>query len=214
MTTKPLPTRTDLHLARRIWHFGTVLAMFAIYWFTPKPEALRLVVIVTVFLVSLDLSRLYIPSLNRLLIPIFKPVLRTHETKRPTAATFLLLGVTICIYIFSKPIMLLTLLMLAFADPLAAVVGTRYGKDKLIGSKSLQGCMAAFIACFFISMAYFYTLNLFTERLLLVSLLCGLIGTLSELIPIFNWDDNFTFPILCSSSLAGLFYIFGALNVF
>lgn len=214
MTTDVLPTRADLHLARRIWHFGAVLVMFALYWFMTKEDASKLALFVTLFLVGLDLSRLYLPHLNRLLIPLFKPVLRTHETHRPTAATFLLIGTTICIFIFSKPIMLLTLLMLALADPLAAVVGTRYGKDKLIGRKSLQGSIAAFIVCFFVSLIYFYTLHFFTDRLLLVSLLCGLIGALSELIPVFNWDDNFTFPILCSTSLAGLFYLFGAINVF
>ena len=48
-----------------------------------------------------------------------------------------------------------------------------------------------------------------TERLFLVSMVSGLIGAFSELIPIGKLDDNFSFPILTAILLYGTFILFG-----
>lgn len=202
---------TDFHWLRRIWHFSGVMAMVALYFFMDEKQALTLALAVSTTLIGLDLIRLFIPSLNKKLIVVFGPFLRAHETNHLTAATYMLIGVTFSVAFFPKPVALLSLLMLSFADPLAAVVGIKYGKDRLIGKKTLQGSLAALVACFLLSLAYFTYYQLFTDRLLLASLLAGVIGALSELIPVFKWDDNLTFPIISSSLLYGLFYIFGAL---
>lgn len=47
------------------------------------------------------------------------------------------------------------------------------------------------------------------DRILIVSILSGLIGAFAELIPIFKLDDNFTFPVVSSIGLWLLFYLFG-----
>lgn len=214
MTIQVLHQRTDLHLARRFWHFGGVFAMFSLYWFLSKNQAIKVALTMSVVLIGLDLLRLALPKLNQILVPLFKPVLREHETKNLTAATYLLIGVTIAIVLYSKTIVLLMLAMLSLADPIAAIVGTKIGKDRLIGGKTLQGSIAAFIVCTLVGLTFFVALNMFSDRLVLISLLCGLIGSLSELIPIAKLDDNLTFPILCSSALAGLFYLYGVPYVF
>ncbi len=50
-------------------------------------------------------------------------------------------------FIFPHDVTILTLLFLAFADPLASYFGIKYGKDKIFGHKSVQGSLAAFIIC-------------------------------------------------------------------
>lgn len=202
---------SDFHWLRRIWHFSGVMAMVTFYLFMNEKQALTLALSVSALLIGLDLVRLFIPALNRKLTLVFGPFMRAHETHNLTAATYMLIGVTFSVAFFPKSVVLLSLLMLSFADPLAAVVGIRYGKDRLIGKKTLQGSLAALVMCALLSLAYFSYYQLFTDRLLLASLLAGLIGALSELIPVFKWDDNLTFPIISSSLLYGLFYIFGAL---
>lgn len=108
--------------------------------------------------------------------------------------------------------MSLTLILLATADPLASYFGLRYGKDQLFGKKTLQGSLAAFFSSVIISAIFYFSRGLMVDRLLIVSLLSGLIAAVSELLPIGRLDDNLTFPILSSTCLLGVFYIFGGLT--
>lgn len=209
--TRTLPHRNDPHLARRLWHFTGVMTMFWLYMYLPREISLKIAFYGTGFLVTLDLLRLRYEYLNKRLTWLFAPFLRETERHKPTGSTFMLIGVTLIVYFFPKPVTLLSLLFFSLADPMAAYVGTRYGKDKLIGSKSLQGTMAAFVVCFVLTLIYCIALNVMTERLVIVAVVCGLIGAISELIPILNLDDNFIFPVLCAAQLTLAFKLFGGI---
>lgn len=206
-----LPHRNDLHLARKLWHFAGVITMFWLYWFCSRETSLKIAFYGTSFLVTLDLLRLRYAFLNKRLTWLFSPFLRESERHRPTGSTFMLIGVTIIVYFFPKPVTLLTLLLFSVADPMAAFIGTKFGKDKLVGSKSLQGTLAAFVVCFVLTLIYCIGLNLMMERLIIVAVICGLIGAVSELVPIGKLDDNFIFPVLCASLLTLAFKLFGGL---
>ena len=78
--------------------------------------------------------------------------------------------------------------------------------------KSVQGSLAAFIACFVLSLLYFSVINLMRERMFIVCLLGGLIGAFSELLPVGKLDYNFVFPVVSATLLTGLFYLFGGLS--
>ena len=94
--------------------------------------------------------------------------------------------------------------MLAIGDPICNIIGIKYGKNKLIGSKSFQGSIAGFIACTIVSAVYFKLMDIMTSKLILASLLSGFIGALAEVIPI-DIDDNFMIPVVSSILLWGLF---------
>jgi len=49
------------------------------------------------------------------------------------------------------------------------------------------------------------------ERLLMASLIAGLIGAVSELLPIGKLDDNFTFPVVSGTLLWMMFLLFGGI---
>lgn len=204
-----LKRRTDLHISRKLWHCLGVLAILAIYRAVSRPVALQLISVATIVFVTSDVVRLFFPPLNRQLTKLFRPFMRDHEQHALAGTTFLLIGVLIIIALFPKPIVMLALLFLAIADPLASFVGILYGRDKILGHKSLQGTGAAFVACSLIALIYFYAHGWMTDRIIIVSLLAGVIGAGSELIPIFKIDDNLTFPIVCSSLLHALFWVFG-----
>ena len=204
-----LKSRQDIHWARKIWHFAGVMTIAFVYHLVPLPWAIAMAWSLTALFVILDFWRLRSSTINSGLIWFFKPFMREEERQRLAGTTFLLLGSAIIITFCPPPVTELTLILLAVADPLASIVGLRFGQDKLVGNKSLQGTMAAFFACMFLSAFYFWQMNLMVERLVLVSILCGLIGAIAELIPIFKLDDNFTFPVLSGTSLWILFSIFG-----
>jgi dolichol kinase len=181
------------------------------YWFFTRETSLKIAFYGTASLVTLDLLRLRYQGLNRRLQWLFRPFLRETEKHRMTGTSFMVLGASLAIYFAPKPATLLMMQFFSLADPLAAYFGTLYGRDKLIGPKSLQGTMAAFLVCFVLTLIYCIALHLMMDRLIIVAVICGLIGAVSELIPIGALDDNFIFPVVCTSLLTLAFKLFGGI---
>lgn len=207
-----LKHRSDIHWARKIWHMGGVSMIAACYANLPEKTSLVLLSLAWLLFVPVDIMRLKNPALNDFLLSAFRPIMRRNEVDRLAGTSYLLTGITLVAFIFPPQIVLLTMFFLAFADPIASYWGIRFGKDKIFGEKSLQGSLAAFFVC---SVATFYFLTshwLLMDRLVIVSILGGVIGALAELIPIGKLDDNFTLPVLSASALWCLFTIFGAFS--
>ena len=201
--------KSDLHITRKLWHFLGVILIAAIYYRVSHSTAIQLMALAAALFTTLDLLRKQLPSLNQILVSIFSPVMREGERHKIAGTTYLLNGVLITMLIFPKSIIILSLLMLGTADPIASFAGIKYGRDKILGYKTLQGSLAAFVVSTVVAATYFFLTNTMTERLMIVSLLSGLVGTFSELIPIGKIDDNFTFPLLCATGLWGIYYLFG-----
>jgi diacylglycerol kinase (CTP) len=211
MDSYQLKRRSDLHLARKLWHIFGVLGMVVVHHQLTSNQALKLSGTVAAGFLITDLIRQHVPALNRFFMSTLGMFMREHERHRMAGTTYLLAGTFIIVWLFPREVVSLTLLFLAFADPLASYVGIRFGKDKLVGPKSLQGTVAAFATCTIISVVYLLANGLMTERIIMVSLLAGIIGALSELIPVGRLDDNLTFPILNGFGLWVIFYVFGGL---
>lgn len=205
----PLKTKSDLHLARKIWHFLGVMVVIYLYHTNTRADGLQIAFVITLLAIAVDSIRHSVSSVNKIVCQLMSPVMRERERDSMAGLTWLMIGVTTIVYLFSDDVVTLSLLFLAIGDPVASYVGLRLGKDKIIGNKTLQGSMAAFFVCFVISAVYFYFQNLMTDRLLIVSVIAGLVGAITELVPIFKLDDNLTYPVLSSSFLWVLFAVFG-----
>lgn len=204
-----LKKRSDIHYARKIWHMSAVFGMFLAYVYLPPALSLTLLVAAWCFFVPVDFLRQKYPALNDWALHAFKPIMRQSEAKNLAGTTYLITGVLLIVLIFSRPVVALTLLFLAFADPIASYFGILYGKDKIFGHKSIQGFMAAFFVCMILTLIFLLVHNYFTNRLIVVSLLAGLVGAFAELIPIGKLDDNLTLPLMSALGLSILFYFFG-----
>lgn len=209
MTEHHLKRRSDIHLARKIWHIFGISIIALIYYLSNRVMALQIATLVTVIFVLLDLVRQHWTTLNELLMSVFHPIMRVKEKDHMAGTSYLFIGVLLILYLVTdKNIVTLSLLFVAFGDPIASYVGIRHGKDKILGSKSLQGTIGAFVTCTLIFALYSYYHNLMTDRLVIVSLLAGLSGALAELLPIGKIDDNFTMPVISAIFLKLLFYFF------
>ena len=205
---RPLKKRSDLHVPRRLWHFGGVMLIAILFATLPRVTSLKWMAFGASLIIIGDITRLLFPKINHLALNIFHPFMRESERNNLTGTTYLLIGAGITIALFPPPVALLSLFFLAISDPLASYVGILYGKDKISKNKTVQGSFAAFVSCTVISMIYFYSFDIMTERLLIGGLIAGLIGAASELITIGKLDDNMTSPILSAFFLWGLFFIF------
>lgn len=208
--SQSLKQRSDLHLSRKLWHCAGICAMTAVYNLLGAQIAWLALLAVSAFIIPLDILRLRKPSLNRATLKVFGPLMRKHESNAISGMTYLYIGCMFLLLFENPHIVTLTLLFLAFGDPIASFFGIRYGKDRILGRKTLQGTMAAFCVCTVLSAIYYYSNNLMTERLLIVAPVSGLIGALAELLPIGKLDDNLTFPVASSCLIWVLFQVYGA----
>ena len=144
-------------------------------------------------------------------------LMRKKEIHTYNGVLWYILGLIFSFNFFSKDVTLISLFLLSWSDTAAATIGRKYGHltPKVARNKSLAGSIAAFtvgvITCW-VFYGYFVPAYSYvnkpgeiqwspeTSRLSLnmLSLLGGVVAALSEGIDLFNWDDNFTIPVLSS----------------
>lgn len=213
LTLSGFKNRSDLHIARKVWHVTGVFTMFLCWWFMPYWVSMTLLIIGWVLFVPADFIRQKNPEVNRTLSNLFRPIMRSNELNRLAGTSYLITGALIITILFNRYVVGLSLLFLAFADPIASYVGIKYGKDKIFGHKSVQGFVAAFCVCSILCFLFLFK-NQVQEHLLVVSLFAGMVGALAELIPIWKFDDNLTMPVLSCAGLSVLFYFFNYFQFF
>lgn len=204
--------RSDLHLARKFWHVITVFMMFLVYHYLPTFWSGVVLILACLIFVPFDFIRKKIPALNQMAMQVFGPIVRQNEVNGIAGTTYLLIGVLVVYLFFPRTIVLMTLLYLAFADPIASYVGIKYGKDKLFRNKSLQGSAAAFFVCAGLTYFVLHYKGIMLDRIFLISILGGVIGSAAEAIPVGKLDDNFSIPVFSAIGLWLLFFIFGGLS--
>jgi len=191
------------HLQRKVYHFMMGAVCFALYAFIlDRSQALWALGVVGGGFVILDLLRLSSPSMNALTLRLFGPIMRREELRSVTGNSFFVFGLITVVVLFPKPIVLLSVAFLAVGDPIAAVVGTLYGKHKIVGKKSLEGAFANFVcswaAAFLIGAA---VLGLPLEKVILLAWVGGFCSVAAELLPL-PIDDNFTIPVFSAVFLS------------
>jgi len=209
LRTMELKLRSDLHLARKFWHVLGIVCMAALIDHIPKMDSLFYLSLGAIIVIPFDILRLKRSDLNHRIVQFFRTIIRIEEVGTLSGTSFLIVGTFVVVLLFPKNIAILSILLLAFGDPASSIFGVLYGKDKIWGRKSLQGAMACFTVCTIVCAAYFLTHNVMVERIVLVSILGGVIGALSELVQIRKFDDNMTFPIFAAFGLWFLFTLFG-----
>lgn len=200
--------RSDLHLTRKLWHMCTGLVGLSFYsgLGLSSQEMAWALLILAISAIAVEITRLKVMAVNKVVLKIMKPFMRESEKNSMSGFPFYALGVSLALLMFDEKIAILAALFLMFSDPISSLFGILYGKDKIVGNKSLQGAMAGFIVCYiltFVYGSYYYRPGV---DLLLFSVVAGVIGSISELCSIFV-DDNLTIPIVSGLGLTLLNFV-------
>ncbi|MFQ5933015.1 MAG: hypothetical protein ACE5KI_00050, partial [Dehalococcoidia bacterium] len=123
------------NLERRAFHifFGSLFPLAAIVvplWLVTAVAALSLAAFV-----ALELVRRRSSWVNRRFLFIFSVLLKQQESSRWLGSTYLLLATLIVLLAFDKYVAITALLFPSIGDPLAALIGERWGRTR-IGRKS------------------------------------------------------------------------------
>ena len=210
--SSPLRLRSNLHIARKLWHMATGLIGLIVYFKSGVSSDIMASVLLAFSACAffVEFMRLRNEKMNQLLMTIMKPVMRESERNSVSGMPFYALGVSLSLFFFPERIAILSILFLVFADPIASFCGILYGRDKILPNKSLQGTIAAFSVCYIVSLVYGLIHVGPSMNLLVFSIVAGVIGAVSELCSQFV-DDNLCIPVI---SGLGLFLLNFLITVF
>lgn len=171
---------------RRIFHaaWGCVLAGLIVWWPWPKGALVGLLGLAFVVLLLADVLRLRNPGLNAAFFRAFRWFASPREERQVASSTWYILGAILVVWPFEPAIAAAAILVLAFADPAASVVGRLWG-GRALGKGTRLG-FAVFATVAAAVLAFFQPWP--------VALGAGLIVALVECQPI-GLDDNLTVPI-------------------
>lgn len=185
------PTFKDLELPRKFFHmFGSIIAWIYLFSGMSHATATSVLAAYAVVILFVDAIRLKNPSMNDNYMRIFGPLMRQKESNTLNTSTYYVLGSLTVIAFFPKTVACVAIFYLSFGDPVAAIIGMRYGRTSIFG-KSIEGSLACFLTCFFIGLPFFPPA---------IAAFGAFIASLSELLPS-PLNDNFRIPVLSALGL-------------
>ncbi|MCG9126970.1 phosphatidate cytidylyltransferase [Candidatus Poribacteria bacterium] len=152
-----------------------------------KPVMLIIVGSLTATALFIEFLKWVSEGFRNLFFRYFKSILRTHEQKGAlTGATFYILSTFLCILFFQKNIAIVCILFVVLGDAVAALVGIKWGRTKLIGNKSLEGSGACLLVCASISLIWLNPI---------IGIVGAFVATVVEILPL-RIDDNLTVSLI------------------
>lgn len=207
---KDLATRHNLQITRRLFHMANGFVIASLYLVTfSHSQMIHILGTVACALYLVEQIRINYPETAAKLLPFTRLIMRAEEQLKESAMVPYMMAVLLTIITFPKHIALVGIYTLAFADPLSALVGIKFGKHKISPTRSVEGGAAFFFTTFFISILILagysggFTLSVFG-----VSFLLGVCCTLFDLVPL-KIDDNLTIPLFTSAALWLICVAFG-----
>ncbi len=147
-----LKLKTGFHIKprnylRNLFHAFNGTATFGLYHFyLSREQGLWVLGSLAVFFGAIEIARKFAPGFNDLVYgKIFGLVARPGEKYSVNAATYYLWALLLVVALYPKPAAEMAVLVLAFADPLASLLGRRFGTRKIYGQKSWVGTTAFFV---------------------------------------------------------------------
>ncbi len=205
-----LQSRHNIQIMRRLFHMLNGFAIATLYLISfSHSQMVHLLGLVACLLYVVEQVRVNYPEAAVRFLPITKFLIRAEEQLKESAMVPYLIAVLLTIITFPKEIALVGIYTLAFADPLSAIIGIRFGKHKISENRTVEGSVAfficTFVCCLTVMSGYYYGITL---GIFMISLALGVLGTLLDLFPV-KIDDNLTIPLFISTMLWILTTLFG-----
>lgn len=192
-----VPTLRPTNWARSVFHVaGAALAILLIEYL---PTALLLTCAAAAYagtFWTLEIARRRSAAANVALMKFFKPLAHAHEAARVNSSTWYASALVLLTLTRSPVLCLVAVAILGIGDPMAAFIGRRYGRIKLLHGRSLEGTLAFFVSGTVVAVGL---LRLFHPALGLglslgISVAAAAFGAIAEVLSL-RIDDNFSVPL-------------------
>jgi glycerol-3-phosphate acyltransferase PlsY len=187
---EPVPF-ASFELARKFVHLsGSLIPLSYLFLDLTKLQALLIWGGIAFPFVVADVLRLRWPAANRWFHHWFHIAMRPGEEDRPTGATYYFLACWVTILLFERTVAVAALLILAYADTAASVVGQTLGGYRMGKGKTLSGFLAFLVTAFLVALPFFPPFTAFAG---------AVIAAVTECLPL-PFDDNITIPLVVGIS--------------
>lgn len=120
---------------------------------------------------------------------------RAEERVRESAMIPFVIAVLLTILTLPKAAALIAIYTLAVADPLAALVGIRFGRHRLVRNRTVEGSLAFLVVTTAVAAGVLYYGEVAPPTLIAsMAIAIGVLSAGFELIPL-RLDDNMTIPL-------------------
>lgn len=182
---------------RKFFHIITVSPFVILGFFVDSHIHRDIYIIISVILLvaflGFEIYRLKNPSFREKIMKKFSYMYKKEDEKRIVSSIWGPVDLLILVLFFSKPTIVTTLCIGCYSDPIAAIVGTKYGGQKNKSGKTWAGTTAFFISSIILILIATSIIN-FTIPLLFVVVLSFIAAMLERYIPF--GDDNFIVPMV------------------
>ncbi len=198
-------TEFSLELPRALFHMVASTTAISYFYLSDFLGAMILLVVGILFSTA-DFLRVQFGSIRRRIPSFMLAMVRPHEEDKISAITHFILAATLIdfLYLFCnlpKQAPLAATMFVAFGDPLARIVGVRFGRFKLFGTdKTLLGSTVFWLAGTVVGYGMGWLLG--ADLSIAILVLGGGFLMLTELFG-GNWD-NFTVPFFGTLVFWGL----------
>ncbi|KAL7272273.1 Diacylglycerol kinase [Rhizina undulata] len=188
---------------------------------------------------SADILRFYSPKFNRLYIKTLGFLMRESEVGSWNGVVSYILGTCTVLYFFPKDVASLSILLLSWCDTAASTFGRAWGRytPRIRKNKSLAGSLASFVVGALTAAAFWgwivpsagsfpddpvgavmWSGRLGIEgvgevkggwALAVMSVVTGLVASVSEAMDVCGLDDNVVIPVLSAVGVWGVLKLFG-----
>ncbi len=167
------------------------------YFYIDRDTEIILLSVMFVTALAIDVARINSAGFRSVYDKILGRILRHHETGKGgnsfTGGTYIVLAFLICAIVFPKQAAIASMLIVVFADSMAAIAGIHLGRIRIGNSKTLEGSVA-FIATGIAIVLLMAELT--NEGMNIIAGIAAVFVTAAaELIPV-RIDDNIVIPLV------------------
>lgn len=187
--------RSGLHVG------GAVLAVLFVEY-APWTAVIVIPAILATFFWFLEIMRRVSPKWNDFLMQLTDKINHPHERYRVNSSTWFTTALFLLALTHEPIAGVAAVLVLGFGDPVAGLIGRRWGRTKLVNGRSLEGTLA-FAAVSFVAVFAMFGLwhgDTAYELALAVCVVASIAGALTELFSR-RIDDNFAIPLVVGASV-------------
>jgi dolichol kinase len=205
------PSLRPTNYARNFFHVGSALAALMVLLLAPSRSFI--IIAAAGFFSSawtMEISRRISPAINERLMRLFGRVAHVHERYRVNSATWYATAL-VTLSLWSTPaVSAIAVMVLGIGDPVAALVGRRFGRTRLRAGRSLEGTLGFVASGSLAALAVAWALIPGSLSLrLLVAAVAGVTGAVVEVFST-RVDDNLTIPLTVALSVTGVLTLIGA----
>jgi len=193
-----VPSHRPTNYARSLLHFASsAVGCTSVALFPHRSTQLVISLSFLAYAWSMEGARRISPRVNARLMRFYGAVAHPHEKFRINSGTWFATALVLLAAFASRPGMMAGLAVLGVADPVAALVGRRWGKHTLRAGRSLEGTLAFFVSGMIAAAGALALVGTGAVGTVFALAAAGaLAGAIAELGTTTKLDDNLTIPVV------------------